>query len=90
MYAKNPIMLKDGFAPAASTARALNLSLSTIHRMVEDGRVEGTRVGRALYVKLPSLEDYFGSEGNEAMQKAVGKLRSELEKELKQKKAAAG
>ena len=94
MFSKNPIMLKDGYSPASTVAKSLNLALSTVHRMVEDGRIEGTRVGRALYVKLKSLEDYFAGDGNETMRAEVEKLRLQQEREGAKKvaktKQAAG
>lgn len=80
--AGNPIMVRNGYGPAVEVARALSLALSTIHRMVDDGRVEGTRMGRALYVKLSSLEAFYDAEGNEPFRLAVAALRASLVKEL--------
>ena len=64
MFARNPLLLRDGYAPAADVARALSKSLSTIHRMVRDQRCAGIKDGPALYVHLDSLISHFRVEGN--------------------------
>lgn len=84
MFSKNPHMLREGYAPAATVARTLGLALSTVHRMSENGHVECTRVGRALYIKLDSLANYFEGDANEPLQQQVEKLKKEMNKELKE------
>jgi len=64
MYKRNPIMLAKGLAPAAEVGRAMNKSLSTIHRLFNETKVKGARDGKALYIDLESLAAYFKSEGN--------------------------
>lgn len=78
MYARNATMLKAGYAPAADVARALSKALSSIHRLVADGHVEGTRDGRALYVKMDSAAAYFDADGNQVMGDVCRKLKSEI------------
>jgi hypothetical protein len=62
--ANNPIIMKEGYAPAVLVAARLNKSLSTVHRMVRSGRVEGANDGRALYVKVASLVSYYEASEN--------------------------
>ncbi len=81
MFSRNPIMLKGGLAPATDVAEALGKSLSTIHRMVADGRVDGSRDGRALYINLTSLEAYYAADDNPAMAAIAAKLRVAVIKE---------
>lgn len=80
----NRVMLSKGYAPAADVARTLDKTLSTIHRMVEDGRIDGARDGRALYVKLDSLIDFYthGDLPNEEMATLVRALAKEITAEL--------
>lgn len=73
MYQANPIMIQAGYVPAARVAEVLNKAVSTVHRMVADGRIEGARDGRALYVSVKSLENYFKSSDNAAMIEAIRK-----------------
>lgn len=67
MNVNNPLIMKDGYAPAVLVAHRLNKSLSTIHRMVRSGRVEGANDGRALYVKVSSLVTYYEDSDNPSM-----------------------
>lgn len=90
MFSKNPKMLAGGYAPASGVARALSLALSTIHRMVEDGRVDGTRIGRALYLKLDSLETYFEGENNTVMKDAIVELRKSIAREVAEAEQKTG
>jgi len=71
MLTPNPIMLKAGFRPAAEVATFIGKAHSTVHRMVTRGDVEGTRDGRALYVRVASLVAYYESTDNAAMAAAV-------------------
>jgi hypothetical protein len=75
MYKRNPLMLAKGFAPAAEVGRALNKSLSTIHRLVNEEHVNGARDGKALYVDLESLAAHFDGEQNPILAEAARKLR---------------
>lgn len=59
MFKPNPLLLTQGFAPAAVVARVLSKSVSTVHRMEQDGRISGTRDGRSLYINLFSLLGYY-------------------------------
>lgn len=87
MYARNPLMLEKGLGPAADVARALNKSLSTVHRLVGAGKVVGARDGKALYIDLASAERYFIDAANPVMARICSELRGTLVKEGK--KAAA-
>ena len=71
MFRANPLMVDAGYAPASQVASVIKKAASTVHRMVETGRVEGARDGRALYVKVESLVAYYEECGNEAMAQAV-------------------
>ena len=59
MHRPNTIMLDAGYVPAADVARVLHKAVSTVHRMAEEQRIEGTRDGRALYISLASLRDCY-------------------------------
>ncbi len=89
MYKRNPLMLAKGFAPAAEVGRALNKSLSTIHRLVNEDRVVGSRDGKALYVDLASLAKHFREDGNVVLAEAAEKLRKTLVAEGGGEKAPA-
>jgi hypothetical protein len=69
----NPILLRSGFATARQVATRLNKSLSTIHRMVDAGDLEGTIEGGVLYVTLASLELLY--RGNAPMLAALAPLK---------------
>lgn len=57
------LMRRDGFVPAHDAREACSVKhLGTIHRMIEDARIEGVRVGRFWFVKLSSLRDYYRNE----------------------------
>lgn len=71
----NPVMVSAGYARAVDVARVICKSLPTIHRMVEDGRFEGTHDGDALYVKIDSVVAFFIGEGNEPLAAAARALR---------------
>jgi len=92
MYARNPMMLEKGFGPAAEVAKVLIKSLSTIHRLVNDGHIDGTRDGRALYVDMKSAAAYFRNDGNETMAALCEKKREAFIAEGKKlmKESAAG
>lgn len=76
MFSRNPLLLRDGFAPAADVARCLSKSLSTVHRMVTSERAEGVRDGAALYVKLDPLIALYTEEGNQAMADELRRLKA--------------
>lgn len=78
MYKRNPLMLAKGFAPAAEVGRALNKSLSTIHRFFSEGLVKGARDGKALYIDLTSLQHYLVEDGNKILADEVVKLRAKV------------
>ncbi len=86
---RNPILLRDGYAPAGDVARALDKNLSTVHRMLKDGRVAGTKDGAAHYVKLDALMAYFRSEGNDSLAGEVMKLKAALLAEARTRLAHA-
>jgi hypothetical protein len=69
MGRENAVMARAGYIPAARVAEALDKSLMTIHRMVEDGDVEGVKDGGILHIKWESLLKHY--EGNEPMTDAV-------------------
>ncbi len=81
MRTNNSVMMREGFAPAAVVARTLDKSLSTIHRLVTGGKVKGTRDGKALYIELASLADWYVKERNPTLARAVRALRDKLVKE---------
>lgn len=87
MFSRNPHLLSAGYAPAADIARTLCKSLSTVHRMVEDGRAEGVRDGRALYVKLDTLIARFRDEGNTPLMQQLVKLKKDFAIEARTKLA---
>lgn len=78
MYKRNPLMLKKGLAPAAEVGRAINKSLSTIHRLFNEKKVAGARDGKALYIDLESLAKYFASEGNTILADEARKYRAKV------------
>jgi hypothetical protein len=55
----NPIITSHGYVPTTVLARALGKTVATMHRMIQDGRFEGIRDGRQLYVKLSSVQHYY-------------------------------
>jgi len=88
MYKRNPLMLAKGLAPAAEVGRALNKSLSTVHRLFNEEKVTGARDGKALYIDLTSLARYFQGEGNTVLAEAAEKLRRDILAEVSPKKTA--
>ena len=71
MFTPNPIMIKAGFRPAGEVAKLIGKATSTVHRMVQQNRLEGSRDGRALYVSVESLIAYYEQDGNTAMVRAI-------------------
>lgn len=65
MVVRNRAMLARGYAPAAWVANELGKALTTVHRMVDDGRFEGCNDGRALYILVASVEAHYA--GNPVM-----------------------
>lgn len=80
--ARNPVMIRKGFAPAAEVARKLEKALSTIHHLVEDGKVVGERDGRMLYVSLDSLKKHYDGEDSPTLASIVATYRTELRREF--------
>lgn len=78
MYKRNPIMLKKGLAPAAEVGRAMNKSLSTIHRLFNENKVAGARDGKALYIDLESLAKHFDAEANPILAEEARKYRARI------------
>lgn len=80
----NRAMLLRGYASAADVARALDKTLSTIHRMVDDGRIEGARDGRLLYIKLDALHAFYmnSEQPNPTMAALVMQLKKDIAKSL--------
>ncbi len=70
----NPIMTAAGYAPAKRVAEVLNKSLQTIHRMVDDGDITGTKEGRVLYVLIASVVSFYAD--NAPMRAAAETLRT--------------
>lgn len=83
MYARNPRMLEKGYGPASEVAKKLLKSLSTVHRLVNDGHIDGARDGRALYVSMGSAETYFRNDGNATMADVCRAMRIAFEVEGK-------
>lgn len=71
MFSPNPIIVARGYAPAKRVADVLGKAHSTIHRMVQSGRLEGLRDGRALYISVSSLIAYYENDDNEIMVEAI-------------------
>lgn len=53
-------LLQQGFVPAGICARWGAYHLSSVHRAVDRGEVQGQRVGRRLYVRWESWRAYLG------------------------------
>ena len=53
------IMEADGFLKACTAAELVGVNIATVYRMVEDGRVKGSRIGRAWYVDGRSLALHY-------------------------------
>lgn len=88
MFSRNPLLLRDGYAPAADVARTLQKSLSTVHRMVRDERCDGVKDGAALYVRLDSIIALYRAEENESMALELEKLKAAFVLESRAKLAA--
>ena len=74
----NHVLTRRGFAPAQVVATRLGKSLSSVHRMVADGRFSGARDGRLLYLDLNELITYFTvEEPNEAFLEVIKQLQVE-------------
>jgi hypothetical protein len=74
-------MMKQGFVPAVWVAKALSKALSTVHRMVADGRVDGAYDGRALYVQCDSLIAHYHDSQNPALEDVAKALKVKCLKE---------
>lgn len=55
------LMWNNGYVSAAEAAEATGRNLSTIHRWVQGGKVEGARSARRLFVSVDSLAKLFES-----------------------------
>lgn len=53
-------LVAEGFVPAGIAARWGDYALSSIHRAVTGGRLEGRRVDRRLYVEWTAFRAYVG------------------------------
>ena len=81
MKARNMIIMRRGYAPAKDIADATGKVLSTIHRLAEANKFVFVRDGRALYVRLDSVEAYFRREGLGMLADAVKKVAAGVQKE---------
>jgi len=89
MYGRNMAMLLSGYAPSKDLAKALNKSNPTIHNMVEDGRFLGARDGRALYVLISSVIDYYEKSGARSIAERMLALQVRLTEEAVKNSSAA-
>lgn len=55
MQAQADMMQKKGFLTAAAAAEKVGNTVYTIYRWVEDGKIQGMKVGKHWYVNLESL-----------------------------------
>jgi hypothetical protein len=76
MKGTNEVMVDAGYLPAAMVAAAIGKALSTVHRMVQSGKLRFVRDGTALYIETQSLNDYY--KGNIPMLVAISRARTEL------------
>ncbi len=89
VFVRNPLMLREGYAPASDVARAMSKNLSTLHRMVGSGRAEGVKDGHVLYVRLDPLIARLRKEQNRPLAAALVRLKKALRAEAREKLGAA-
>lgn len=56
------LMKTRGLWPVPEIARKLKVAPSTVYRWVEDEKIESTKVGAAIYVRIKSVREYVGRE----------------------------
>ncbi len=54
------MMARKGYMTAADAGRKIGRARYTVQRWVEEGKVEGMRVGARIYVNTESLRRYVG------------------------------
>ena len=58
----------QGYEKASPLARRLGVSVQTLYRWVDTGKVRGTKVGGTRYVHIASLREYLGPEAGAALE----------------------
>ncbi len=74
----NPLMLAKRMAPATVVATFLGLGRTTVHNMIDDGRLRAERVGQYWYIPVESLRLWFA--GNAVLQAALDDMELALRK----------
>lgn len=54
------MMRARGYLPVREVAVWAGLSLPSIYRLLDEGKLAGTSVGRARYVSIASVKELFG------------------------------
>lgn len=54
------LMRQEGYLSAAEAAESSGVAVTTVHRWLSQGKVEGTQVGSYWYVSKDSLVEYLG------------------------------
>lgn len=54
-------MREDGYITASSAADAVGVHITTLYRWVESGKLTGTQVGRAWFVRVHDLLDMYSN-----------------------------
>lgn len=65
---QSEIMRGQGYVTAMEASQKFGRHVTTIYRLVESQAVEGTRIGRAWYVKWASLVSYANKQDPHAAQ----------------------
>ncbi len=54
------VMLRHGYIPAVDVARKMGVSLTTVARWAEGGKIECETVSHRVFVKLTTLVEHIG------------------------------
>jgi len=57
------VMLQEGYLPARIVAKKMKMDVSSVHRLVRQGKLVGVQVGSKRYIKIDSVISYLGIAG---------------------------
>lgn len=57
---RDALIVGKGYVTPAMMGRKLNMNISSIYKLIADGKLEVIRIADNVYVKITSIEAYLG------------------------------